>query len=195
MQVATKVTGPDRAIFLATCATVAGRLGVPLEWILTIMWLESGFLATASNATGAVGLIQFTPATAKVLGTTSAALRKMDRLAQLAYVERFFAYWLRLGAKNGTFWEFYMIAFLPTVNLKGFGSDTVLGPPGSLVLRQNQALDHNKDGVLTVADWQAHVSARLARAGLKVPNSVNYALILFVAGIAAIVHFYFYGKT
>jgi hypothetical protein len=43
-----------------------------------------------NSLSGAVGLIQFMPATAKGLGTSPAALKKMTPLAQLDFVRQYF---------------------------------------------------------------------------------------------------------
>ena len=52
---------------------------------------ESNFYTTAKNnkCVGEVGLIQFTPRTAKGMGTSTEELGKMTDVEQMHYVERF----------------------------------------------------------------------------------------------------------
>jgi len=55
---------------------------------MTVMFIESAatFRADITNSIGATGLIQFMPDTAKRLGTSTEALRKMGAINQLDYV-------------------------------------------------------------------------------------------------------------
>jgi hypothetical protein len=190
MSITKKVNGTDKALFLSECASVSGRLGVPLAWLLTIIFLESGFNSRAKNQIGAIGLIQFTPQTARSLGTSPAALAEMTRIEQLFFVEKFFRFWLNLNAKKSNFWEFYMIAFLPSLNLKGFNGSTIIARVGTTIYKQNISLDGNRDGLLTVSDWKLHVIKRLEREGLSIPEVKNFTLLFLVVSVLAITHFF-----
>jgi hypothetical protein len=71
---------------------LAARLELSVDHLCALIAHESGWRANARNPLGgAIGLIQFMPPTAKGLGTTTAALGKMNALEQLVYVEKFFA--------------------------------------------------------------------------------------------------------
>lgn len=53
--------------------------------------IESRKLKVNAPGSGAIGLIQFMPSTAKGLGTSTSALKQMTAVDQLAYVEKYFA--------------------------------------------------------------------------------------------------------
>ena len=73
---------------------LADWLDVQPDNLMACMAWESAetFSPKVKNAagSGAVGLIQFMPATARALGTTTTALAAMTVIEQLAYVKRYF---------------------------------------------------------------------------------------------------------
>lgn len=77
--------------FLTEVHKMADRLGTSAQWLIDIMGHETAntFSPAIPNNKGAVGLIQFYPGTPETLGTTSSALRKMNRMQQLKYVEKY----------------------------------------------------------------------------------------------------------
>ena len=74
--------------FKYTVISISKDLGINPNWLMAVIELETAhtFDPQITNGIGAVGLIQFTPRTAKRLGTTPGELRKMDGIRQLAYV-------------------------------------------------------------------------------------------------------------
>lgn len=85
------------------------------SWLMACMAFESAetFSPSVCNAagSGAVGLIQFMPATAATLGTTVENLRLLSATAQLAYVHRYFQpYAPRIRSLS----EMYMAILLPS---------------------------------------------------------------------------------
>ncbi len=71
---------------------VSTRLGIDPNWLMAVMHFESRLNPGAVNPySGATGLIQFMPQTAKSLGTTTEALKTMGFAGQLPYVERYYA--------------------------------------------------------------------------------------------------------
>src|SRR5262245_55524105 len=73
---------------------IAADLGTDPNYLMAVMAFETGetFRQSRKNrATGAVGLIQFLPSTARNLGTSPAALKKMSPEEQLGYVARYLA--------------------------------------------------------------------------------------------------------
>lgn len=112
-----KIPAGERAAFKAKAEAIASRLGAPFTHLMAIMDLESAgtFDPTIKNSYGYVGLIQFGAAAAKDLGTTTDALRKMSRLQQLDYVEKYFNLWksrLHVNKFNG-FVDLYLAVFYP----------------------------------------------------------------------------------
>jgi soluble lytic murein transglycosylase-like protein len=86
-------------------------LNVPVSWLQTVFDIESKNNPQAINySTGAVGLIQFMPATAQELGTTTNDLLNMDYNTQLKFVYRYLS---RYAKKINTITDLYLAVFYP----------------------------------------------------------------------------------
>ncbi len=139
-------------------------LGVEPDYLMACMAFESAetFNPSIKNAagSGATGLIQFMPSTAKGLGTTTAALAEMTAEQQLEYVLAYF--WPYRGRLH-TLADVYMAILWPA----GIGKpdDWTLWDKTSrpTTYRQNAGLDLNKDGKITKAEAAAKVLAKLER--------------------------------
>lgn len=70
---------------------IATKYGFPPEWLGNLINFETGgtFNPAIQNSIGATGLIQFMPATAIGLGTTTAALKQMSFKEQMVYVDKY----------------------------------------------------------------------------------------------------------
>jgi len=111
---------------------VASSLGVLPNVLAGIIKHESHFKHHTPNPhSGAVGLIQFTPKTAKQLGTTTQKLATMTATQQLDYVEKFYK---SVGVKPGMdIGDLYMLTFIPTyAGVKN--PNIVLGKKGGGIL-------------------------------------------------------------
>lgn len=152
----TTIQDPD---FQKKLEKVAAGLGVKSSDLIAVMKQESGVKANAVNATsGATGLIQFMPDTARRLGTTTEELRTMDPVQQLDYVYKYFK---MTGVGNGTLGDLYMAVFMP--KYVGYPDNFILGASGmqgfaGKVYAQNAGLDRNRDGTITVADVKNSVA-------------------------------------
>lgn len=152
---------------------IASDLGCSPDDLMTCMAWESGrsFRPDVKNmaGSGATGLIQIMPSTARGMGTTTAALAKMTAVQQLDWVERYFRpYRARLKGLA----DLYMAILWPVA----------VGKPSSFVLfdkndtahparyRQNAGLDVNRDGKVTKAEAAAKVM-KLLPEGLNPINS------------------------
>ena len=148
--------GPE---FVQKVKDLAGRLGVKPEWILAVMKNESGMSTTAKNPNGgATGLIQFMPATARGLGTTTDALSKMSAVEQLKYVEKYYAPFAG-KIKSGT--DLYMATFWPAG--VGKGDDYKIG--GAEVARVNKIFDLDKNGQITAGEFREYYRKRFPELG------------------------------
>lgn len=174
---------------------MAERLDGDVNAYAAIMSLESGFRPDIKNPyADAVGLIQFMGPTARALGTTTAALRKMSALEQLPYVEKF--YRKAVGVKDpGTL---YMLTFLPAFANRD--DSFVLGEQDSAeplygsttkgkIYEQNWGFDDDKDGVFTVGDVKSKARGRYASAKAAgsipiVPEEPGGFGTVIVSGIA-----------
>jgi hypothetical protein len=146
---------------------IANALRVDPNYLMACMAWESGetFSPSIKNAagSGATGLIQFMPTTARGLGTTTAALAKMTAEDQLNYVYKYFRPY---AGKLNNLGDVYMAILWP----KG------VGKPDHYVLfdrskaptafRQNAGLDVNKNGQVTRAECLVKINDKLAK-GLR----------------------------
>lgn len=151
--------------FFKRLAEIAGRLGIPAEWLQHIMYSESGFNHTAINSIGAVGLIQFTRSTAKSLGTTADALLKMSNVEQLTYVEKYFRLQIATYGVPRSVVDCYILVFYPAMIRKGKG----FALPDSMYAG-NRGMDINRDGKITREDVKAYLEKRI---GVSVDDSAG----------------------
>ena len=131
---------------------VSRKLEIPPEWLMSVMYSESGFDATVLNhkGSGAVGLIQFMPATATELGTSTLHLQRLTHIGQLEYV---FQYLDKVKTKYGKFetlTDLYLAILFPKA-IKGDDCFILYTKP-SIQYKQNSGLDENNDGSVTVGD-------------------------------------------
>lgn len=137
---------------------IAAGLGVSPDYLMACMAFETGgtFSPSIKNAagSGATGLIQFMPSTAKQLGTTVDALAAMTAVAQLDYVESYF----KLMRKPiRTLEDVYMSILYPAA--VGRDVNSALFTEGKKTYEQNKGFDSNKDGIITPAEISVKVRA------------------------------------
>jgi len=124
--------------------------GWDVNAIAAVIKIESGGKADAVNKlSGASGLIQFMPETAKNLGTTIEALRSMSALGQLDFVERYLERALG-GVVPSDPGDYYIAVFMPAYI--GRADSDVIATKGEKVYDQNAGLDVDGNGKLTVGD-------------------------------------------
>lgn len=175
--------GPE---FVRQLAAVVDRLGWTEEhadYLAATMRAESGLRPEAVNpSTGASGLIQWMPVTAKRLGTTVEQIRKLGAVEQLPLVE---AYYRDFGAVAPR--DIRVVTFLPNDSSgrpnAGKPDAAAATVQGEAAYGANAALDSNKDGTITVGEVRAAadgaVSAARARPRLVVESSRRW---LWIAG-------------
>lgn len=134
---------------------ISSKLNCTPEDLKTIINAESSGKATAVNRkSGATGLIQFLPSTAKWLGTSTEELKQMPAEKQLDYVEKY----LTLMKKSAGFSAsdkldastLYCLVFSPAHAKKA--SQAVLYSEGSEAYKLNKGLDKSGKGYITKAD-------------------------------------------
>lgn len=144
------------------------ELGIQPDFLMACMAWESAesFSPSMKNAagSGATGLIQFMPSTAKDLGTTTAALAAMTAEQQLDYV---FKYFRPYKGRLKTLSDLYMAILWPA----GIGkpeSWALWKEDGRAFYRQNAGLDLNRDKVISKAEAAQCVQKKLDK-GSKPP--------------------------
>lgn len=139
---------------------ICDTLGFNPDDLMTCMAWESGrsFSPSKTNlaGSGATGLIQFMPSTARSLGTTIAALARMTAEDQLNFVYKYLRPW---GGKVRGLSDLYMTILWPKA--VGKPDDYALFT-GGIAYRQNAGLDTNKDGKVTKAECSAKLFAMKA---------------------------------
>ena len=154
-------------VFKERVLWIADNLGCSPDHLMACMAWESAesFRPDIKNAagSGATGLIQFMPTTARGLGTTTVKLANMTAEDQLNYVYKYFQPY---AGRLNNLGDLYMAILWP----KG------VGKPDYYVLfdrsktpntfRQNAGLDVNKDGLVTRAECLVKVNEKLAK-GLR----------------------------
>lgn len=142
------------------------------SWLMACMAFESGesFSPAMKNraGSGATGLIQFMPATAKGLGTTTDELARMTAVAQLRYVEKYFRPY---AAKIHNMFDMYMAILMPKYVTSPM--NTVLFNEGTAAYRQNSGLDQNTDGRITKAEATSY-PGRLLEKGKKRSTALKW---------------------
>lgn len=141
---------------------LAKKYNVPEDYLYAVMNFETGgtFNPAEKNkaGSGATGLIQFMPDTAKALGTTTDDLAKMSRAEQLKYVDKHFA---GKGIEGGSLSDVYMSVLFPAAIGKSddfvlFGEGAMSGYTGE-AYDQNKGLDLDGDGRITKAEASSKV--------------------------------------
>ena len=155
-QAAIKVNG---AAFIPAVKETASKIGVDPNWLMAIMYSESGFKPSIVNPHGgATGLIQFMPDTALKLGTSTKALAAMNGVQQLKWVEKYFKSFGSTMKQIKNPVDLYLLNFYPIA--VGKPDDYILGShdgSASTVYKYNSALDHDKDGKISVGDFKHHI--------------------------------------
>lgn len=131
---------------------------------MACMAFESGetFSPSIYNAagSGAVGLIQFMPSTARALGTAPGNLAALSAVDQLDWVEKYFQPY---KGRLKTLSDVYMAILWPAAVGKPESSPLWSQAERPTTYRQNAGLDANKDGVITKAEAASKVQSKLER--------------------------------
>lgn len=153
-----KVVSELPETFILKVNRIAFNLNTKPEFLLAVMSFETGgtFNPCEKNkaGSGATGLIQFMPSTAKGLGTTTDALCKMTQVEQMDYVEKYF---MPYKGKLNNIEDVYMAVLWPKAIGKGLNYELFTN---QIQYDQNKGLDKNKDGKITVAEATLEVNNR-----------------------------------
>ncbi|HVN93124.1 MAG TPA: hypothetical protein VMT38_05485 [Terracidiphilus sp.] len=146
--------------FKARLIEAARNIGVDPNFLVSAIAFETGetFSASIQNASGATGLIQFTPATATELGTSTAELAALPAEDQMHYVEQ---YLLPYRNMLETVEDVYMAILWPAA--VGKPNSWVLFSEGSPEYGRNAGLDTDRDGNVTKGEAGALIRARLLK--------------------------------
>lgn len=135
----------NREEFTTKVASICSQLNIKPDWLMFVMWFESRLNPQAVNPiSGATGLIQFMPSTARGLGITTAVLKRMSNVQQLDYV---LAYLRPYKGRMKTWVDVYLAVFYP----RAMGNPNFV-ITSDIVARQNKIFDLNKDLDISVKE-------------------------------------------
>ena len=155
--------GPWRkdAAFVKEVERVSSKYGFSSGALIGLMQSESGVNPQARNNNGgATGLIQFMPATARALGTSTDALYRMNRAQQMRYVDAFFSPYAS-GLRGASAGKLYAYVFLP--GRAGRQSGVLTENPENYYTH-NRGLDMNRDGRITISDLDRRIAGKIQEA-------------------------------
>lgn len=156
--------------FAAKVELISAKLGINPNWLMLVMHSESRLNHQAVNKVGgATGLIQFMPATAQWLGTTTNDLKNMSNVDQLDYV---FKYFKPFSGKLKSYYDLYMACFFPAAI--GKPDDFIIQTKNlkaEVIAQQNPAININKDDIITVSEFKKYVNSTLTKNVLNFLNN------------------------
>ena len=144
--------------FMPALSNAVKSLGINVQDILSVIQHESGFNPAARNPfTGAAGLIQFMPRTAKSLGTSVEEIRTMSGTEQVPLIQKYFSPY---KGKLNSVEDLYMATFLPAaldlndnfkVGIRG-STNKIWNLEQGKLYSQNRVFDADNKGYYTVGD-------------------------------------------
>jgi hypothetical protein len=148
----------NKSEFSRKVTAIAKKYRFNPSWLMAVINNETGgtFNPAIPNGagSGAVGLIQFMPDTARDLGTTTTALANMSNVVQLDYVDKYISKMIGYFKVKeiADYDDLYFLVFYPGA----------IGKPDNWVFpqniySQNRGVDVDKDGKITVADFKAFI--------------------------------------
>lgn len=150
----------NKAAFLQGVQAIADKYKFPADWLMLTMHLETGgtFSPTIKNSsTGATGLIQFLPSTAKWLGTSIEELERMSNVQQLYWVDEY----LRRNVFNRVSVISYPVDLYLGIFHPASIDDGLSYVYSQKVYAVNKGFDINKDGKITKEEIQNKLLARI----------------------------------
>lgn len=183
----------DKDAFSDKVRAVSSRLGINPNWLMATMNKESKLNPQARNTAFpvqggyATGLIQFTPDTARALGTTTSDLYSMGGVEQLDYVEKYFR---SIGAagRMRSYFDVYIAVFFPAaIGYKDTDLIQTRKISASKIAQQNPAIDLNKDGVITVAEFKEYLVKGFSSKAKKLLEGIKQGAVDNLLPLAAFI--------
>ena len=147
--------------FKSKVIQISSDLACDPSHLMSAMAFETGETFSPSirnRQSGATGLIQFMPRTARGLGTTTDDLAAMTDVEQLDFVEKYLS---PFKSKMSMLSDVYMTILFPKA--VGKAEAFVLFAEPSTAYAQNKGLDANKDGQVTKGEAAVKVQAKLVK--------------------------------
>lgn len=129
---------------------ICQKLEINEKDLYRVIYVESrGNTKAINKKSKATGIIQWLPSTAKRLNTTTDSLYNMNMSEQLDYVYEYYKPICKKYKLNN-YQDTYLAVFYPLA--LGRNKNHIIGHKGSLVVKLNETLDLNNDGIITVGE-------------------------------------------
>lgn len=150
--------GGNPTAFFNALDAMAKRLGIPVEWICNVIWIESGFNQKAKNSQStASGLIQMLNSNCiAYAGVSYQIFLTYTNIQQLKGVEGYFKAMIKSAGKPRDWFETYCLVFQPV--WVGKADSVTLSQAGYSV---NKYIDLNKDGKITKGEFRTWANKQL----------------------------------
>lgn len=134
---------------------IANKYDIKPSWIIMAALKESNLNPKAVNPySGATGVIQFLPSTARYLGTSVSELYNMSIYQQLYYVDKYIGKVIKSRSHHvKSYADFHLGIFYPKA--LGKPNNYVIGYKNSMIVKQNKLMA-NKEGYITVKDFKKY---------------------------------------
>lgn len=163
--------GSDKKEFIESVIAISEDLGIVPDWLMAVMYIESGLNSTIENSKGYVGLIQFGESARKDLKVTKQQLKTMGAVKQLEYVYKYYKGYARRGLIN-EFTDLSLVTLYP--NAGGTVGGTLKKPKDWIfpkeVQRDNPGIWTDKkagtnkgEPVLSIASYEAWVKSKIPK--------------------------------
>lgn len=141
--------------FISKVKEISDKLQISPDWLMAIMYHESGLDSTIQNSIGATGLIQFMPATANGLGVSPDVLKRITNVEQLDYV---YKYYKPFAGRFKSVYDLFAYSFMPIA--VGKPDDWVFqckGLSAEIIAKQNKIFDTDKNLEITMKEYKAYI--------------------------------------
>lgn len=170
-----KYKGSDKYDFANKVEEVSYKLGISPQWLMFVLWSESGLDPHIKNKIGCVGIFQFcsdygTPGY-KVIGGQRVDLewlRNQSGAKQLDYVyDYLFPYHIK--GQLQSYFDLYLITFFPAAVGQSdndnyvFQGDNISAQD---IAHNNPTMDFNKDGQVTMGEFKKWLENRVLDSGI-----------------------------
>lgn len=144
-----------RAAFAQKVKDIAAYLVIDPNWLMQVMYAESKLNHQAKNIQQgrliAAGLLQWT----KASGVAPLSVLRLNPIQQLEKVKEYFTPY---RGKMHSYFDVYLVTFFPLG--MGKADDYVFATnklSAALIAKQNPAINKNKDGKITMAEFKQYV--------------------------------------
>ena len=149
----------DLPSFQEKVESISKDLEINPNWLMAVMYKESGLDSTANNKLWAAGLIQFMPKTLQGMKVTREEILAMSPLMQLDYVKKFY----EKNKGYNSLKDLYLEAFFPAARKHSNNPDYVFESPSEWlsaekIAKANQGIAPKWATRITMRDFDNYIS-------------------------------------